>query len=160
MGRSARVRLINLPLWTNPLLAPGPFGFRSKSVPIGVPPRVSFRPRDASRQITIADRACKTSCSIAFLSLTLHCSAKPFSTVQTLENLLLLTVPFVVLLDFLKQVWHLPLKKQCLSNLFCRASTHKLTCLAKNLAWEDPVAQALDFEMHRWKMAGKMDSSL
>ena len=78
--------------------------------------------------------------------------------VKTLENLVLLTVPFLVLLDLLKSVWHLPLKKPCLQTLFLRAKTHELTSLAKTLPWDDPVARALDFEAHRRKMAGKMTS--
>ena len=78
--------------------------------------------------------------------------------VETLEKLVLLTVPFLVLLDLLKSVWHLPLKKPCLQTLFRRAKTDELTRLAKTLPWEDPVARALDFEVHRRKMAGKMTS--
>ena len=78
--------------------------------------------------------------------------------VQTLENLVLLTVPFLVLLDIVKSVWHLPLKKPYLQSLFRRANTHELTSLAKTLPWEDPMARALDFEAHRRKMAGKMTS--
>ena len=78
--------------------------------------------------------------------------------VQTLEKLVLLTVPFLVLLDLLKSVWHLPLKKPCLQTLFRRAKTDELTSLAKTLPWEDPVARALDFEVYRRKMAGKMTS--
>ena len=86
-----RVGLINRPLWINPPLAPGPLRSMDKSVPMGVPPRVSSRPRDASRPIIIADRTCKTHCA-AFLALTLHCSAKPFSMVQMLEQLVFLTM--------------------------------------------------------------------
>ena len=55
-------------------------------------------------------------------------------------------------------MWHLPLKKPCLQTLFRRARTDELTSLAKTLPWEDPVARALDFEVHRRKMAGKMTS--
>ena len=78
--------------------------------------------------------------------------------VQTLENLVLLTVSFLVLLDLLKSVWHLPLKKPCLQTQFRRAKANELSSLAKTLPWDDPVARALDFEVHRRKMAGEMTS--
>ena len=74
---------------------------------------------------------------------------------QTLEQLVLLTVPFLILLDLLKQVWHLPLKLPFWKTLLRRCSTQTLTSLSKTLPWDDPVARALDFEVHRRKMAGK-----
>ena len=75
--------------------------------------------------------------------------------VQTLEKLVLMTVPFLVLLDLLKAVWHLPLRKACLTALFRRCSTVKLASLVKTLPWDHPVAQTLDREVHRRQMAGK-----
>ena len=74
---------------------------------------------------------------------------------QTLEQLVLLTVPFVILLDLLKQVWHLPLKLPFWEILLRRCSTQLLTSLSKTLPWDDPVARALDFQVHRRLMAGK-----
>ena len=53
--------------------------------------------------------------------------------VQTMEKLVLSTVPFVVLLDMLKVVWHLPLRKVCLSTLLQRSSTVKLASLSQTL---------------------------
>ena len=75
--------------------------------------------------------------------------------VQTLEKLVLMTVPIVVLLDLLNAVWHLSLRKVCLSTLLQRCSTVKLTSLSLTLSSDDPIARALDFEVHRHKMAGK-----
>ena len=77
---------------------------------------------------------------------------------QTLEQLVLLTVPFLILLDLLKQVWHLPRKLPFWETLLRRCSTQTLTSLSKTLPWDDPVARALDFEVHRRKMAGKFMS--
>ena len=74
---------------------------------------------------------------------------------QTVEQLVLLTVPFLILLDLLKQVWHLPLKLPFWETLLRRCSTQTLTSLSKTLPWDDPVARALDLEVHRRKMAGK-----
>ena len=57
---------------------------------------------------------------------------------QTLEQLVLLTVPFLILLDLLKQVWHLPLKLPFWETLLRRCSTQTLTSLSKTLPWDDP----------------------
>lgn len=75
--------------------------------------------------------------------------------VQSLEKLVLLTVPLVLLLDLLKAVWHLPLKKICLSTLLKLSRTTELTNLSRTLHWDDHVARALDSEVYRRKMAGK-----
>lgn len=92
----------------------------------------------------------KTRCTI-ILSLILHCPA-----MQTLEQLVLLTVPFLFLLDLHKQVWHLPLKLAFWETILRRCSTQTLTSLSKTLPWDYPVARALDFEVHRRKMAGNL----
>ena len=75
--------------------------------------------------------------------------------VQTLEKLVLSSVPLVVLLDLLKAVWHLPIRKACLSTLFRRCRTDEMTRLSKTLPWDHPIARTLDREVHRRKMAGK-----
>ena len=75
--------------------------------------------------------------------------------VHTLEKLVLMTVPFVVLLGLLKAVWDLPLQKVCLSTLLQRCSTVKLTSLFRAQPWDHPIGRTLDFEVHRRKMAGK-----
>ena len=75
--------------------------------------------------------------------------------VNSLEVLVLYAVPVTVLFDLLRAVWHLPLRKPCVSALFRRSSTDELTRLAKQLPWDHPIARTLDREVHRRKMAGK-----
>jgi len=50
---------------------------------------------------------------------------------------------------------NLPMGQACLTALFRRSSTVKLASLAKTLPWDHPVAQTLDRDLHRRKMAGK-----
>lgn len=71
--------------------------------------------------------------------------------VKTLEALFLLTVPLMVLLDLLKAVWHLPLRKLCSRTLFRGSCTAELARLSSTLPWDDPISRTLD----RRKMAGK-----
>ena len=134
------------------------FPWTKKVYPWGVPPIVSFRPRDPHviplHQSTPWDDS-KTR-RAPRLSLIPHCQPSCSATmVQTLEKLVLTTVPLVVLLDLWKAVWHLPLKRICLSTLFKRSCTTELTNLSRTLPWDDPVARPLDYEMHRREMAGK-----
>ena len=75
--------------------------------------------------------------------------------VNSLEALVLYAVPRTVLFDLLRAVWHLPLRKPCVSALFRRSSTDELTRLAKQLLWDRPIARTLDHEVPRRKMAGK-----
>lgn len=75
--------------------------------------------------------------------------------VNSLEALVLYAVPLTVLFDLLKAVWHLPLRKPCVSALFQRSSTDELTRLSHTLPWDHPIARTLDHEVHRCKMAGK-----
>ena len=88
----------------------------------------------------------------SFFTVQSSCSAM---MVQSLEKLVLLTVLLVLLLDLLKAVWHLPLKKICLSTLLKLSRTTELTNLSRTLHWDDPVARVLDSEVYRRKMAGK-----
>ena len=75
--------------------------------------------------------------------------------VNSLEALVLYAVPRTVLFDLLRAVWHLQLRKPCVSALFRRSSTDELTRLAKQLPWDHPIARTLDREVHRREMAGK-----
>ena len=75
--------------------------------------------------------------------------------VSSLEALVLYSVPLEVLFDLLKAIWYLHTKKACVSALFRRSTTNELTCLAKQLPWDQPIASTLDHEVHRRKMAGK-----
>ena len=68
-----------------------------------------------------------------------------------MEALFLLTVPLMVLLDLLKAVWHLPLRKVCSRTLFRGSCTAELARLSGTLPWDDPISRTLD----RRKRAGK-----
>ena len=123
------------------------FSMDEKSVPKGGTAysvlSATWSPRDSSPPINSRH---------SFRTAQPSCSA---TMVQTLEKLVLTTVPLVVLLDLWKAVWHLPLKRICLSTLFKRSCTTELTNLSRTLPWDDPVARPLDYEMHRREMAGK-----
>ena len=75
--------------------------------------------------------------------------------VNSLEALVLYSVPLVVLLDLLKAVWHLPIRKACVSALFRRCETDEMYRLSRTLPWGDPIARTLDHEVHRRRMASK-----
>ena len=75
--------------------------------------------------------------------------------VNSLKALVLHSVPLAVVFDLLKAVWHLPLRKPCVSTLFRRSSTNELGDLANQLPWYHPIARTLDHEVHHRKMAGK-----
>ena len=71
--------------------------------------------------------------------------------VNSLEALVLYSVPLTVLFDLLQTVWHLPIRKACISALFRRSKTDDLRDLAKQLPWDHPIARTLDHEGHRRK---------
>ena len=78
-----------------------------------------------------------------------------FNMVNSLQALVLYSVPLAVLFDLLKTVWHLPLWKDCLSALFRRGTLEELRDMAKTLPWDHPIARKLDHEVHRRRMAGE-----
>ena len=78
-----------------------------------------------------------------------------FNIVNSLQALVLYSVPLAVLFDLLKTVWHLPLRKDCLSALFRRCTLEELRDMAKTLPWDYPIARTLDHEVHRRRMAGE-----
>ena len=78
-----------------------------------------------------------------------------FNMVNSLQALVLYSVPLAVLFDLLKTVWHLPLRKDCLSALFRRCTLEELRDMAKTLPWDHPIARKLDHEVHRRRMAGE-----
>ena len=135
------------------------FPWTKKVYTWGLPPIVSLRPRDPHviplHQSILWDDSLKHVALLVFHSFSTAQPSCSATMVQTLEKLVLTTVPLVVLLDLWKAVWHLPSKKICLSTLFKRSRTTELTNLSRTLPWDDPVARALDFEVHRRKMAGK-----
>ena len=75
--------------------------------------------------------------------------------VNSLQALVLYSVPLAVLFDMLKTVWHLPLRKDCVSALFWQCTLEQLSDMAKTLPWDHPIARTLDHEVHRRRMAGK-----
>ena len=75
--------------------------------------------------------------------------------VNSLEALVLYAIPLTVLFDLLQAVWHLPLRKPCVSALSRRSNTDELTSLSRTLSWDHPIARTLDDEVHRRKMACK-----
>ena len=75
--------------------------------------------------------------------------------VSSLEALVLYPLPLAVAFDLLKAVWHLPLRKACVSALFRRSSNEELRDLAKQLPWDHPIARTPDHEVHRRRMAGE-----
>ena len=119
--------------------------------PCGVPPIISFH-----RVICFPNQVYGSSSqntlhhhSFTHTSLSIHAN---FGATRFINR------AFLILLDLLKQVWHLPLKLPFWETLLRRCSTQTLTSLSKTLPWDDPVARALDFEVHRRKMAGKFMS--
>ena len=75
--------------------------------------------------------------------------------VNSLQALVLYSVPLAVLFDMLKTVWHLPLRKDCLSALFRRCTFEELRDMAKTLPWDHPIGRKLDHKVHRRRMADK-----
>ena len=77
--------------------------------------------------------------------------------VNSLQALVLYSVPIAILFDMLKMLHHLPMGKDCLRALFKRCTHEELRDWAKTLPWNHPVARALDHEVHRRRMAGESD---
>ena len=75
--------------------------------------------------------------------------------VSSLQSIVLYSVPIAVLFDLLKTLGHLPMGKECQCALFRRCTLEELPDLAKTLPWDDPIAWALDHEVHRRRMAGE-----
>ena len=78
--------------------------------------------------------------------------------VGTLSSIVLYSMPIAILFETLKMLWHLPIRKDCLRALFRRCGWKELRDWAKTLPWDHPVAQSLDQELHRRKMAGESHS--
>ena len=75
--------------------------------------------------------------------------------VSSLQSIVLYSVPIAILFEMLKTLWHLPMGKDCLRALFRRCTHEELRDWAKTLPWDQPVAQKLDHEVHRRRMAGE-----
>ena len=75
--------------------------------------------------------------------------------VNSLQSIVLYSVPIAILFDMLKILVHLPMGHECLRALFRRCTHEQLRDLAKTLLWDHPVARSLDHEVHRRRMAGE-----
>ena len=75
--------------------------------------------------------------------------------VNSLQSLVLFSVPIAVLIDMLKILHHLPMGHECFRALFRRCTHEELRAWAKTFPWDHPIARKLDHEVHRRRMAGE-----
>ena len=75
--------------------------------------------------------------------------------VNSLQSLVLFSVPIAVLFDMLKILHNLPMGHECFSALFRRCTHEELRAWARTLPWDHPIARKLDHEVHRRRMAGE-----
>ena len=75
--------------------------------------------------------------------------------VNSLQALVLYSVPIAILFDMLKILHHLPMGHECFRALFKRCTHEELRAWAKTLPWDHPIARKLDHEVHRRRMAGE-----
>ena len=75
--------------------------------------------------------------------------------VNSLQSIVLFSVPIAVLFDMLKILHHLPMGHECFRALFRRCTHEELRAWAKTLPWDHPIARKLDHEVHRRRMAGE-----
>ena len=75
--------------------------------------------------------------------------------VNSLQSLVLYSVPIAILFDMLKLLHKLPMGKECLRAMLRRCTHEELRAWAKTLPWDHPVARSLDHEVHRRRMAGE-----
>ena len=75
--------------------------------------------------------------------------------VNSLQSIVLFSVPIAVLFDMLKILHHLPMGHECFRALFRRCTHEELRAWVKTLPWDHPIARKLDHEVHRRRMAGE-----
>ena len=75
--------------------------------------------------------------------------------VNSLQSIVLFSVPIAILFEMLKNLHNLPMGHECLRALFRRCTHDELRDWAKTLPWDYPVARKLDHEVHRRRMAGE-----
>ena len=75
--------------------------------------------------------------------------------VNSLQSLVLYSVPIAMLFEMLKELHRLPMGKECLRAMLRRCTHEELRAWAKTLPWDHPVARSLDHEVHRRRMAGE-----
>ena len=75
--------------------------------------------------------------------------------VNSLQSIVLFSVPIAILFEMLKNLHNLPMGHECLRALFRRCTHDELRNWAKTLPLDYPVARKLDHEVHRRRMAGE-----
>ena len=75
--------------------------------------------------------------------------------VNSLQSLVLFSVPIAALIEMLKILHHLPMGHECFNALFRRCTHEELRAWAKTFPWDHPIARKLDHEVHRRRMAGE-----
>ena len=129
-----------------------------KVYPWGAPPRISSRPkvppRDVSPPISFSHGVSKVRCALRVSSFQFD-QCYCFKMVNSLQSIVLFSVPIAVLFDMLKILHHLPMGHECFRALFRRCTHEELRAWAKTLPWDHPIARKLDHEVHRRRMAGE-----
>ena len=125
--------------------------------PWGVPPRVSSRVQSPHVMSLHQSRSLKESVKSHAHSIWLIpiCSVLLFKMVNSLQSIVLYSVPIAILFDMLKILHHLPMGHECFRALFRRCTHEELRDWAKTLPWDHPIARKLDHEVHRRRMAGE-----
>ena len=75
--------------------------------------------------------------------------------VNSLQSIVLFSVPIAILIDMLKILHHLPMGHELFRALFRRCTHEELRDWAKTFPWDHPIARKLDHEVHRRRMAGE-----
>ena len=75
--------------------------------------------------------------------------------VNSLQSLVLFSVPIAMLIEMLKILHHLPMGHELFRALFRRCTHEELRDWAKTFPWDHPIARKLDHEVHRRRMAGE-----
>ena len=75
--------------------------------------------------------------------------------VNSLQSIVLFSVPIAILIDMLKILHHLPMGRELFRALFRRCTHEELRNWAKTFPWDHPIARKLDHEVHRRRMAGE-----
>ena len=74
---------------------------------------------------------------------------------NSLQSIVLYTVPIAMLIEMLKILHHLPMGHELFRALFRRCTHEELRAWARTFQWDHPIARKLDHEVHRRRMAGK-----
>ena len=74
---------------------------------------------------------------------------------NSLQSIILYTVPIAMLIEMLKILHHLPMGHELFRALFRRCTHEELRAWARTFPWDHPIARKLDHEVHRRRMAGE-----